>query len=340
VPVTSGSGRRAVDGWSAPAAGPPRLTRDRRCRIVTEEGQRVSPISREREYARRRYEKWQSKQADKRARQLRQRRRVIVAGAAVAVVLVAAGTLLLTTRDDGDNASTALPPPAGLSAPASASAPSSGASASASAPASASGTGAASPSAAANPCPVPTVKPPATPQSFPTAPDASLAQGKRWTLTLTTSCGDVVATLDGAKAPKAVANAIFLSGKKFWDGSPCHRLGATGFGILQCGDPTGTGSGGPGYQFGPVENAPADGVFKKGTLAMARAQDQNSNGSQFFIVFADTSIPGGYTAFGTITKGLDVIEKVAAGGVSQPGQDGSGPPTRAISIVSTSVTPA
>jgi peptidyl-prolyl cis-trans isomerase B (cyclophilin B) len=158
-----------------------------------------------------------------------------------------------------------------------------------------------------------------------------------------TTCGDVVISLDGAKAPKAVANAIFLSGKKFWDGSPCHRLGAPGFSILQCGDPTGTGSGGPGYSFGPVENKPAGDVYKKGVVAMARTSDPNSNGSQFFILFGDTQIPGdtgGYTVFGQVTKGLDVIEKVAAGGVSQPGQDGSGPPARPISIVSTTVAPA
>jgi peptidyl-prolyl cis-trans isomerase B (cyclophilin B) len=265
---------------------------------------------------------------------------MLVAGSAVAVVLVIAGAaLLLNGSDDGDATVAAATPTPSTSA-------SAGGTASASASGSASASAATSPSASAsasagpNPCPAPTVKAPASPQQFPSAPDASLAQGKAWTMTLKTTCGDVVVSLDGAKAPKAVANAIFLSGKKFWDGSPCHRLGPAGFSILQCGDPTGTGSGGPGYTFGPVENAPKDKVYKKGTIAMARATDPNSNGSQFFLLFGDTPIGGDYTVFGTITKGLDVIEKVAAGGVATPGPDGSGQPNRAISIVSTSVAPA
>ncbi|MDQ1288484.1 MAG: peptidyl-prolyl cis-trans isomerase [Actinomycetota bacterium] len=290
----------------------------------------MSPISRERDYARRRYEKWQSKQAEKQAKQRRQRRVLIISASAVAVVLVIAGATLYLTKDDEGSAK-----PASASASAS---PSSSASAAASPSASA----AASPSASAapNPCPTPTVKPPATPQKFATAPDASQAQGKTWTMTFTTSCGDVVVALDGAKAPKAVASTLFLSEKKFWDGTPCHRLGSEGLGMLQCGDPTGTGQGGPGYQYGPVENAPADGVYKAGTVAMARTSDPNSMGSQFFIVFKDTQLPtegGGYTVLGQVTSGLDVITKIAAGGVGTPGPDGSGPPARPISIVSTKV---
>lgn len=300
----------------------------------------MSPISREREYARRRYEKWQSKQADKRARQLRQRRRALIAGAGVAVVLIAGGTVLVFHGSDGDKPSTALASPSASASPGSS--PSAGSSASPGSSPSGTPSGSATASTAAagpNPCPAPTVS--AGPaQSFPAPPDASLAQGKKWTMTFKTSCGDIVATLDGAKAPKAVANAIFLSGKKFWDGSSCHRLGSTGFPILQCGDPTGMGTGGPGYQFGPVENAPANNVYAKGVLAMARTTDPNSMGSQFFFVFGNITIPGGYTVFGTVTKGLDIVEKVAAGGIGRPGPDGSGPPARAISIVSTSVTPA
>jgi peptidyl-prolyl cis-trans isomerase B (cyclophilin B) len=289
----------------------------------------VSPISREREYARRRYEKWQSNLATKRERRRRQRRVVMMAGTIVAVVLVIAGTLLYIQNWASSSDTTTV-----------ASSPSASASASASASGSASGSASATGTAGANPCPAPTVKPPATPAKFAAAPAASLAQGKSWKLTMVTSCGTIVATLDGAKAPKAVANVIFLSGKKFWDGSPCHRLSTSGLQMLQCGDPTGTGTGGPGYQFGPVENAPADGTYKRGVLAMARASSQDSQGSQFFIVYGDSPIPCGYTVFGTVTQGLDVIEKVAAGGVSNPGSDGTGPPARAISIVSTSVTPA
>lgn len=303
----------------------------------------MSPISREREYERRRYEKWQGKLATKRQKARVRRQRAIVAGSALAVVLVIAGAVFLLTRGDDTTPLVAASPSP------SASSPSASSTTSPSASPSGSGTAAASPAASAgsNPCPTPTVKPgPA--QSFAAAPAPSLAEGKAWTLTITTTCGDIVARLDGAKAPKAVASAIFLSGKKFWDGSACHRLGSGSLKVLQCGDPTGTGGGGPGYQFGPVENAPTMdanklGLYKRGVLAMARAASPDSNGSQFFIVFGDTQLPGdtgGYTVFGEVTKGLDIVDKVAAGGVAQPGQDGSGPPARAISIVSTSVTPA
>ena len=282
----------------------------------------MSPKSREREYARRRYEQWQSKQAVKLEQRRKQRRAMALAGSAAAVVLVlvVAGLLLGGRSDDDTTAASAASPSASASV--------SGASASASA------------SAGPNPCPVPTVKPPATPQQFSTAPAAALAQGKTWKLTITTSCGPVVAMLDGAKAPKAVANAIFLTQKKFWDGSPCHRLGADGLFMLQCGDPTGSGSGGPGYQFGPVENPPANGIYPAGSIAMARSSSESSQGSQFFLVFKDTQLSGNYTIFGKITSGLDVITKVAAGGVATPGPDGSGRPVRAISIVTTAVSPA
>jgi len=290
----------------------------------------VSPISREREYERRRYEKWQARLADKRRRQQRQRQRLLIAGSAAAVLLVVGGTLFWLGRDDSSPATAALTPSASASVSPAATSP--GASSPAVSP---------SASAGPNPCPAVSVKPPATPQSFSTAPDAALAQGRSWKLTLTTTCGAIVVDLDGAKAPKAVANTIFLSGKKFWDGSPCHRLSTGGsLQMLQCGDPTGTGRGNPGYGFGPIENAPASGTYARGVLAMANTGQPNSQGSQFFLVFGDSTLPPNYTVFGHITSGLDVLDKVAAGGVAQAGSDGSGPPSRSISIVSTSVTPA
>jgi peptidyl-prolyl cis-trans isomerase B (cyclophilin B) len=146
--------------------------------------------------------------------------------------------------------------------------------------------------------------------------------------------------LDGAKAPQATASAIFLARQNFWAGTPCHRLTTEGIFVLQCGDPTGSGSGGPGYSFGPVENAPKGGVYPAGTIAMARSNSPDSNGSQFFIVYKETNLPtdgGGYTIFGKVLSGLDVVTKVAAGG-SQPTGDGA--PVRPISIVSATVAPA
>ncbi len=159
---------------------------------------------------------------------------------------------------------------------------------------------------------------------------------------LTTTCGDVVLSLDGRTAPKAVASTLLLARSGFYDGSPCHRLTTDNIYVLQCGDPTGKGTGGPGYTYGPVENAPKDDVYPAGTVAMARQGDRgNSMGSQFFLVYKDSTIPsdsaGGYTVLGRITTGLDVVTKVADGGVSGGGGDGA--PKRAVSIVRTAVAP-
>ncbi|MFF2831317.1 peptidylprolyl isomerase [Cellulosimicrobium cellulans] len=158
-----------------------------------------------------------------------------------------------------------------------------------------------------------------------TLPPASAAEGRDWTSTLTTSAGDLTLTLDGAAAPQAVASFVSLAESGYFDGTSCHRLTTSGIYVLQCGDPTGTGTGGPGYSFGPIENAPSDDVYPAGTVAMARqGGDGESMGSQFFLVYEDSTIPsdaaGGYTVFGTITSGLDVVQAVADAGT----QDGSG----------------
>jgi peptidyl-prolyl cis-trans isomerase B (cyclophilin B) len=103
--------------------------------------------------------------------------------------------------------------------------------------------------------------------------------------------------------------------------------------VLQCGDPTGTGSGGPGYQFS-VENAPADGRYPAGTLAMARATSPDSNGSQFFLTYADSTIPSpdGYTVFGHVTAGLDLLRRIGQAGV-----DPDNPPRPRVPVGITSV---
>ncbi|MFC7492267.1 MULTISPECIES: peptidylprolyl isomerase [unclassified Knoellia] len=175
-----------------------------------------------------------------------------------------------------------------------------------------------------------------------TLPDKATAKAATWTTTLTTNCGDIVIDLDGAKAPQAVASFIQLARADYWLNSPCHRLGVgEGFKLLQCGDPTGAGDGTPGYGFG-VENAPKDGKYTRGQLAMARTQDPKAgNGGQFFIINGDTSLPDpvGYTIFGTVTKGLDIVDKVAAAGV-QPGGESEtiGAPVAPISILRVAVT--
>ncbi|MDQ3484582.1 MAG: peptidylprolyl isomerase [Actinomycetota bacterium] len=178
--------------------------------------------------------------------------------------------------------------------------------------------------------------PPAQPKTYSEVPDPAEAGGATSTATIATTCGDIVVELDGEAAPQTVASFRFLSQDGYYDDSPCHRLTTANIFVLQCGDPTGTGSGGPGYSFG-VENAPADGVYPPGTLAMARGQDPNTNGGQFFFVYDETSLPdpNGYTIFGTVTEGLDIVERIAQQGVE--GGAGDGAPAQPISILDVSV---
>ena len=173
-------------------------------------------------------------------------------------------------------------------------------------------------------------------------PEASTAKGKTYVATVTTNCGDIELTLDGEKAPRAVASFIELSKQNYYLNAPCHRLTTdASLKVLQCGDPTGTGQGTPGYGFA-VENAPKDGTYPRGTLAMARTTDpKKGNGGQFFIVYGDSTlpVPDGYTVFGTVTSGLDIVDKIAAAGVAPGGASATdGFPAAPISILRVAVT--
>jgi peptidyl-prolyl cis-trans isomerase B (cyclophilin B) len=182
----------------------------------------------------------------------------------------------------------------------------------------------------------PAPKPAASAQQL-SLPSKASAAGKTFTAILHTNCGDVTVELYGAHAPQTVASFLQLS-KSYWTGSPCQRLTTQTIYVLQCGDPTGTGSGSPGYEFG-IENAPHDGDYPTGTLAMARGDEPNTSGGQFFIVYADTQLPtdsGGYTIFGKVTDGMDVINAVAKAGTNSPSGDGA--PTQPISILKVTVT--
>ncbi len=163
----------------------------------------------------------------------------------------------------------------------------------------------------------PTAAPTTPTSTLKPAPPKSLAENSIWTAKVTTSVGEFEFQLDGKKAPQTVASFINLTRTKYYLKSKCHRLTTGGIYVLQCGDPTGTGGGDPGYSYG-VENVPAGGKFPRGTLAMARTNDPNSNGGQFFIVHKDTVLPAdpGYTIFGTVTKGMDVVDKVVAAGLA------------------------
>ena len=278
--------------------------------------------ARERAYERRRYEEWQTR-LNQRKRRRRQAQRIALAAlssiAAVGVI-IAVAFLVTSGDDDSSDTATSTPTP------------------SASAAATPSASAAATPSAAAvkGGCTPSTLGAVSKPEQTTKVPAKSLAGGKTWNLALKTTCGDVAIRLDGAKAPQAVSSTIALARSGFYDKTPCHRLTTEGLFVLQCGDPTGTGTGGPGYQYGPLENVPKKGVYPAGTVAMARAQSESSQGSQFFLVYKDTELPGGYTVIGTVTKGLSVVEKVAKAGVSGGGGDGA--PATPISILSTKVT--
>ncbi|UAJ77961.1 peptidylprolyl isomerase [Leifsonia sp. ZF2019] len=184
------------------------------------------------------------------------------------------------------------------------------------------------PTASASPSTTPTPTPAATGSNTGDVPSASIAEGRDWTGSLVINGIDLGVTLDGKQAPQAVSSTISLAKKGFYDGLSCHRLTTSGIFVLQCGDPKGDGSGGPGYSYGPVENAPADGTYPAGTIAMARQSGNGySQGSQFFIVYKDSPIPsdaaGGYTVLGRITSGLDTLTSdVVAKGVEGGGTDG------------------
>ncbi len=177
---------------------------------------------------------------------------------------------------------------------------------------------------------------PMTPRPDDITFDAPGDAGTATTITLTTNCGDIVIALDEA-APETVASEAFLAQQGFYDATQCHRLTTQGIFVLQCGDPAGDGTGGPGYTV-PDENLPADGEanYPAGTVAMANA-GPGTAGSQFFIVYDDTTLPGDYTIWGTVTSGLDIVQEVASAGTEDGGSDG--PPRQPVVIETATVQP-
>ena len=174
----------------------------------------------------------------------------------------------------------------------------------------------------------------------PAVPDVSLAENRTWSGSMNVAGSEVDFELDGAAAPQAVANFVSLAQEGYFEGLSCHRLTTAGIYVLQCGDPNGDGTGGPGYTFGPIENAPIADVYYEGVIAMARrGGDDYSMGSQFFIVYKDSQIPsdsvGGYTVFGSVTGGLDAIKAIADAGVAGGATDG--PPLEAVTLENVSV---
>lgn len=166
--------------------------------------------------------------------------------------------------------------------------------------------------------------------SWPTAPKDKVEATTAYTLVLQTNCGDIEIEMEPEKAPLTTASMAFLAEEGYFDLTSCHRLTTAGIYVLQCGDPAGNGTGGPGYSV-PDENLPADGPddYPAGVVAMAEAAGSDP-GSQFFIVYENTTLPPDYTIWGTVTKGLDIVRAIAAAGVEGGGQDG--PPAQPVVI--------
>jgi peptidyl-prolyl cis-trans isomerase B (cyclophilin B) len=273
----------------------------------------VSPQARDRAREKRRAEKRQAV-LDRRARDSRRNKQVL--GVVLVMIVIIGGFVGLTFALNKDSKPVAA-------SPASPATPSTSA-----------------PKARAN-LVAGCVAPPAVPldKRHATLPDKKIAAGKTFIATVMTNCGVITMELDGTRAPQTVASFLGLAESGYWVESPCHRLTTTGIFVLQCGDPTGTGQGTPGYGFG-VENPPANSIFPAGTLAMARTNDPKSNGGQFFIVYKQTELkdPVGYSIFGKITSGMDIVDKIAAAGASQPDANQNTAPLQPISILAVNVT--
>jgi peptidyl-prolyl cis-trans isomerase B (cyclophilin B) len=182
-----------------------------------------------------------------------------------------------------------------------------------------------------------------------TPPTTNIPNRGTRTMTITTNQGVISAQLNLQNAPCTAASFAYLAGKSFFNNTKCHRLTTSGIFVLQCGDPSGTGQGGPTYKFPDKYKPPADqpapdasggatpqpspsastAHYPRGSLAMANS-GPDTNGSQFFIVYKDSPLPADYTLFGAVTSGLDVVDKVAAGGTDgkfDPSPGGGHPKT-------------
>ncbi|MGH3650495.1 MAG: peptidylprolyl isomerase [Acidimicrobiia bacterium] len=143
-------------------------------------------------------------------------------------------------------------------------------------------------------------------RQYDSAPDLSIDASKSYTATLDTTHGEIVIEFDPGRSPLTVNNFVFLANEGFYDGVIFHRV-IENF-MIQGGDPTGTGRGGPGYKFRDEVDGP--GEYSRGSVALANA-GQNTIGSQFFICHSDVALPHSYTIFGQVTSGMDTVDSIA-----------------------------
>ncbi|MGX9924207.1 peptidylprolyl isomerase [Streptomyces sp. NPDC002248] len=264
----------------------------------------VSNDQRRRQLAR---EKFLRQQERRQTARRRSRRRNAVIASTVVVVLAAgggawaAGAFDKDKADDGKKAEAAATPSA-------------------------------SPSKAPDPCDKPaagSVKK----LSYKKEPALAVDKSADYTMTLGTTCGDIGIALDAKNAPHTVNSFDYLAGKGYFDHTKCHRLTTAGIYVLQCGDPSGNGTGGPGYTL-PDENLKSKklkgNVYPAGTVAMANQynaqtkEGRHTGGSQFFLVYQDSQLPPDYTPFGTISAdGMKVLKKIADAGENTGQGDGA-----------------
>jgi peptidyl-prolyl cis-trans isomerase B (cyclophilin B) len=257
----------------------------------------VSQEQRRRQLAREKYLRQQQRRTDAR-RKARIRNSVIASVLGVVVVLSVSVYLTKPFEDDGkkENAGAEVTPSA-------------------------------SPSKAPDPCEKPAAGK-VKPETWKKEPAMTIDESAKYTMKLDTTCGEMDIALKASAAPHTVNSFNFLAGKGYFDHSKCHRLTNQGIYVLQCGDPQGTGMGGPGYTI-PDENLKdkslKGGVYPAGTVAMANQynaqtkQGRNSGGSQFFLVYQDSQLPPDYTPFGTVSEaGMKVLKKIATAGAQAP----------------------
>ena len=166
-------------------------------------------------------------------------------------------------------------------------------------------------------------------KQYPSAPALTIDPAKSYTAVIDTTAGTLTAELYPGDAPRTVNNFVFLAREGFYEGVIFHRV-IEGF-MIQGGDPTGTGSGGPGYKFA---DEPVKRKYTRGTLAMANA-GPNTNGSQFFVMHADYGLPPNYTIFGKLTAGEDIVDAIATAKKNRQDR-----PDAPVSITSITVTEA
>jgi peptidyl-prolyl cis-trans isomerase B (cyclophilin B) len=264
------------------------------------------------------------RQLERRAAQERRRRLVTYIASAVAIVAAVVGVaVFLFTKDDSkSNATAATTPPSDSASPTEPAPTGAGQLPAFKAPA----------DLGAN-CQYPAAEAASKPNKPPRAGKVP-TDPAQVSVSMSTDQGNIGIQLDNAKSPCTVNSFASLAQQGYFNDTPCHRLTTSpGLSVLQCGDPTGSGSGGPGYQFAneyPTNQFQPDDpqlqnpvTYPRGTLAMANA-GPGTNGSQFFLVYKDSMLPPGYTVFGKIDDtGLATLDKIAAAGVAGGGQDGA-----------------